>query len=716
MMQQLAIIGLLVGGIGLGSAPAWGSDAGGPTAVHMEGQVSATLSGVTGGNQERYREDRQIRDGWSAGLDWLTLDADRGNWHAASELRALNEVDLSMENRVERDDWGYITQSASVYPHYYDSSSRFYDTAPRYYDLDTTLRTLRGDIAVEAGTQVPDQPKTFIGYRHRVRDGETNSYWGGWVRQTSPNDNILFVQPLQRERDEQSNTLYLGARHEIAGWSLALREEIEKFEGVDTYDEPGYYDNGAFQFTRYYRNNPKHTTWTTTATAGRDALEGKAHLSLNYQYAVTQTKSTTDVDSMTASGGRHYGEHSLNYMVADHAGRSHSQTTGLQVDYVPLEWLRTWVSGRMLVGKSVGTSLRGEEGSEAADRDGNANSVEETWNSKSVNREIGWTETLGVEVSPLPKSRVSFDMTLDQNRAKYDWIADVTGPASRMASQTEGDWAWLSTVWENRNSYTVSGRTWAIPHVTLWGRYRYRIDTIDMDDQVDNASEKTGDPEYETGTLVEYYYPGRIEDSRRGTHEFLISPLVKLGPRWTVNPSFQHRSSHYEVSGDPLAEISAFRSNTVAVAVMAQPIDPLTYSLNVSRQFALTSTRADSFSNSINKNPRTGATDTSYYGAITPDFDASYTTAQSELGYTWHGLTFTSEGGIVDGNGDFDTTLAYGGIGVKGALAKMEGATWETRYRFSDYHEDEQNGINDYTAHAIFFVVRTPFELGTASQ
>lgn len=719
MWPALFVAGTAIMAVGANTAVAQAADGGssGGAQVAVQGQVSSTFTQVTGGDTGRAREDRQTPEPYIGGLDELTIDAAQNAWKFSSDLRARSDVDLQFSNRLERTGWGYLTQEASVYPHYYDASSRFYDTAPRVYDLDTTLRTLRGDVSLEAGSAVEGVPRTFIGYHRRMRDGETNSYWGGWLRQTTPNDNITFVYPLQRERDEQSNTLYFGAQHQLAGWNLALRQDIERFEGVDTYDEPGYYDNGVFQFTRYYRNNPKHTTWTTTAASSRDALDGKVRLNLHYQYAVTQTDSTTDVDSFNSSGTRHIGEHSLNYNVAEHAGRSHSQTTGLQVDYTPVEWVRTWIGGKFLAGKSVGTSMRGEEGSEAtaATVDNNAATVEEWWASKTINREIGFTEEVGVELNVLPKTRLAVDMTLDQNRAKYDWVADVTGPASRMASQAEGDWAWLSTWWENRNSYTVSARTWAVPHLTLWGRYRYRIDTADVDDQVDNASEKTGDPEYETGTSTAYYYPGRIEDTRRGTHEFLIAPTVKLGPRWTLNPRFTHRSSHYEVSGDPIPEISAFRANTVAVGVLAQPLDALSCSVDVSRQFALTSTRADSFSNSIGKNPRTGATDTSYYGALTADFDASYSAVNAQTDYTWHGLTFFSTGGIVDGNGDFDTTLAFGGVGLRGAVGRIEGARWETAYRFYDYHEDENNGINDYTTHAVMFIVRMPFEFAAQS-
>lgn len=711
LLVTLPSLIMVVGG-GIAVAQAAESGPSGGAQVAVQGQVSATLTQVTGGDASRAREDHQTPEPYLGGLDALTIDAAKDAWKLSSELRARSDVDLSFSNRLERTGWGYLTQEASVYPQYYDASNRFYDTAPRVYDLDTTLRTLRGDVSLEAGSEVEGLPRTFIGYQHRARDGETNAYWGGWLRQTAPNDNITFVQPIQRERDEQSNTLYFGAQHQLAGWSVALRQNIERFEGVDAYDEPGYYDDGAFQFTRFYRNNPKHTTWTTLLAGAREALEGRLRINTDYQYAVTQTDSTTDVDSFSSPGTRHISEHSLNYNVAEHAGRSHSQATGLRVDYTPVEWVRVWLGGKFLTGKAVGTSMRGEEGSEAtpATVDNDPATVEEWWASKTINREIGWTEDVGLELSLLPKTRLGFDMTLDQNRAKYDWVADVTGPASRMASQTEGDWAWLSTIWEHRNGYTVSARTWAIPHLALSGRYRYRIDTADVDDQVDNASQKTGDPEYETGTDVANYYPGRIEDTRRSTHEVLIAPTVKLSPRWTINPRFTHRSSHYEVSGEPIPEISAFRANTVAVGVLTQPLDALTCSVDVSRQFALTSTRADSFSNSIGKNPRTGATDTTYYGALTADFDASYTAVNAQTDYTWHGLTLFSIGGIVDGNGDFDTTLAFGGAGIRGPVGRIEGARWETAYRFYDYHEDENNGINDYTVHVAMLVVRMPFE------
>jgi hypothetical protein len=501
---------------------------------------------------------------------------------------------------------------------------------------------------------------------------------------------------------------------------LGIREEIERFEGVDTYKEPGYHNDGTFQFNRDYRNNPRHTTWTTTMTGGRDLLEGKGHLTLDYRYAVTHTDSTTDVDSLNAAGARHVGEHSLNYNVAEHAGRAHSQRTGIRLDYSPSEWMRIWTVAAFLTGKSVGTSMRGEEGAEAATSgagasDQNPATVEEYWTSKAINREMGFTEELGVELSLMPKTRLAFDVTLDQNRAKYDWNADVTGPCTTSGvtgctGGNEGDWAWLSTWQEHRNRYSVSLRSWAIQGLNLWARYRYRTDTTDVTNKLDVANKKPGDPEYEATIDTAFYYPGRIGDNRRGTHEVMLAPSLKVSPRWTLNPKYAFRTSHYEVSGEPDPEVSSFRSNTVAVGVMGQPTDATTVAVEVSRQFALTYTQAKSFTKSLFKNPNTGAADTTYYGGLTPEFDASYTAANSELSYRWRGMRLSTVGGLVDGNGDFDTTLAFAGLGVEGPIRRVEGATWETFYRFYDYHEDENGGINDYTAHGLYVMVRMPFE------
>jgi hypothetical protein len=302
------------------------------------------------------------------------------------------------------------------------------------------------------------------------------------------------------------------------------------------------------------------------------------------------------------------------------------------------------------------------------------------------------------------------EVSWDQNRAKYDWSADVIGSRN---SGNEGDWSWLSTWWENRNAYTVSLRNWTVRRVPIWLRSRYRIDTTDVKDQVDVANGKPSDPEYDATIDTSLYYPGRIEDAKRGTHELMINPSVKLGPQWTINPRYAYRTSHYEVSGDPEAEISSFRSNTVAVGVLAQPREDLTWTLDVSRQFALTWTRAKSFTNSLLTNPATGATNSTWYGGLTPEFDASYTSANSEVAYRMGLLTLSSTGGVVSGTGDFDTTLSFAGVALKGPVAKREGASWETAYRFYDYDEDGNGGINDYSAHAIFFLIRSPFEWGT---
>ena len=693
----VVVIGVLWA-IGLPLA-AWAAETGGAT-VTMQGQVSSLyLTEAAGGDRHRYQEDLQVRDGWTGGLDWLTTNILGQGWQLTSNARARHETDFQVNTRWERDGGLYLTQEGSLYPKYYDSSNRFYNSPPYLYDLDTTLRTLRGDFLVEGGVKASGQPHLFAGYRHQSRDGETNSYWGGWLRNADPDDFIMFVTPLQRERDEKTDTVYVGANHEWGGWSWGARQAYERFRGVDTYEEPGFYNDGQRIFTRSYRNQPRHDTWTTTLNGARQALQGRLRLTMDYHSTAVQTSSTTDVDSMTPAGARHYGEHSLNYLVAEHGGRSHSQGVGGHADYTPADWARVWAGVRFLAGRAVGVSTRGEEGAEAGAVDSDVTTVDEYGVNKSINREVSATEDLGLEITALPKTRIALDASLDQSRVKYDWSADIIGSRN---SGNEGDWQWVSRYLEQRNRYTVSIRNWAIPWCSWWGRYRYRVDDADVDEQVDVANTKPGDPEF-THTTTAYYYPGRIEDTRRSTHETLVATQVRLTPRWSLRPQFEHRNSRYRVSGDAEPEISSYRSNTVSVGLMGQPVDHLTCSVNAARQFALTSTRANSFSNTINSPNAT------WFGGITPDFDASNTSYHGQVGYTARGITSTLTSGAVDGNGDFDTTLVYGGLGFRGPFGKSDAARWEVAYKYYDYHEDENNSINDYTAHAVSLTASKQF-------
>lgn len=681
--------------------------AGDSSKIIVSGQMDSTFSQITSGDPGRYREDWQLRDKYFGGLTEGSFIGTIGDWQVNSEFMALNEVDLKLSNEFRQEDGRYILQEISYYPKYYDASNRFYDTPPRIYDLETTLQTLRGNISFEMGMSQPgSSDKTFAGYRRRSRSGDTNSYWGAWLRNASPDDFIMFVQPIQRHRNEYADTGYFGAQRQIGEWNVGLQQQIERFNGDDKYDEPGYYNDGTFIFTRRYHNQPQHLSWNTTLDAKRYLLDEKMQLTLSQRMAVIHTDSTTDVDSYTPSGVRHYGEHSLNFVVAEHAGRRYAYTTEVKSDYTPNDGFRFWGNGQLLVAKAVGDSTRGEEGAEAAAVDNNDATVDELWAFKSNNREVGVTEEIGAEVTSLPKTRIALQATMDQNRATYHWLADVSGSRN---SGSDGDWLWLSRIWENRNVYSVSIRNWALRRLTLLGRYRYRVDKVDVREKVDVANTKTGDPEY-TETDTNVYYPGRIEDTWRGTHEILFSSIWKVHPRLTLTPRFEHRNTHYEVANEPeIQEISSFRSNTVSAGLMAQPTDAVTCTVDLSRQFALTTTRASAVTNTLL------SPNTSWYGGLTPSFDSSYTAVNSGIEYQWRDLKFFSDGGVVDGNGDFDTTLVFGSLGVEGPLKKFEDTTWKAAYRYSDYHEDENNGINDYTAYTLFFVVRTQFDLGNRS-
>ncbi len=483
---------LLVVAVFLSSETAARADDAGRSQVFLQGgAASAVFSEAGKGDSHRYQEDIQVREGLTGGLDWFSISSTGPStgpkWKWDSRLSVRHDSDFALSNRWEQPDFLYIKQEGTLYPRYYDESSRFYDTPPRLYDLETTLRTLRGDFLVEAGSMVPDRPAFFAGYRHRSRDGETNSYWGGWLRDAHPDDFILFVTPIQRERDEKTDTFYVGAKHRWGVWDVGFRQELEKFEGVDTYDEPGFRNDGQRIFTRYYRNQPRHATWTSTLTAARDALDGRLHFSADFQSIAVRSDSTTDVDSLTPAGARHYGEHSLNFLVAEHGGRNHSQSAGGRADVAPCDWARLWAGVRLGIAKAVGVSTRGEEGAEAVAVDGNVATVDEFWTAKTVNREVGVSEEAGLEITALPKTRIAFDASLDQSRTKYHWIADVSGSRN---SGSEGDWLWLSKIWENRNIYSASIRNWAFPKVGFWARYRYRIDSAAVDDQVDVANNK----------------------------------------------------------------------------------------------------------------------------------------------------------------------------------------------------------------------------------
>lgn len=689
----LAVWGLTAFGWLAGSVSAQAAEGAGMQ-LSWHGRLSTQhASETSGGDEDRYQEDVQTPTGWSGGLDQLTLQAEGGDWQWTSEGRASHQLDYRLDNRWERKDGLYVTQQGSLYPHYYDSSNRFYNSPPRIYELGTSLKTLRGNFFVETGLRNSENDQqVFAGYRHQSRNGETNSYWGAWLRNADPDDFIMFVTPIKRDRDEKSDLLYAGFKHDWGGWSWTARQAMERFRGVDTYEEPGYYNSGQFIFTRYYRNQPRHTTWTTTLGGERAAMDGRLRLNLDCQYAAVQTSSNTDADAIAASGARHYGEHSLNYLVAEHGGRSHRQTLEGRADYTPLDWLRVWGGVRVLLQRAVGVSTRGEEGAEANAVDGDVTTVDESWVAKSINHEVGVAEDLGVEITAFPKTRLALEASLDRSRTTYDWTADVIGSRN---SGSEGDWQWFSRYWEQRDSYTLSLRNWAIPWASAWVRYRYRVDDADVNNKTDVANAKPSDPEY-THTTTAYYYPGRIGSTRREIQSALVATSVKLSPRWSVRPQFEHRSIAYRVSSETEPEISSYRSNTVAVGILGQPVDPLTCSVNVARQFALTSTRANSFTTSLN------SPNTTWFGGLTPDFDASNTTYQGDVDYTWRGVTTSLTSGVVDGNGDFDTTLVYGGIGFRGPIGRGKDAPeWEAAYKYYDYHEDENHGINDYIVHAV---------------
>lgn len=664
------------------------------------------------GDKEKFREHMQRQTPFSGGVDkfWMSEEGKNG-FKFEMDGRALFENDYGLNMDISKKDLGAVKIKADTYRRYYDSTGIYYPYAPYVYELKKELYTDRGDFLIEGTLALPNLPKFTLGYERMSKEGDQNLPWGGWLRQAPPgNAWILWTTPLYRELDYVSNRAYFGVEHTVGGFHIRLRQEWEKFDGSEEHIEPGYYTSGAPVFYRFYNNALDHTTWTTSLDVTKDLIEKKLILDFGYQYQRTINDNNYDADARNLVGAIYDTEHSINFNKNDHNGWFGRHLAQADLTWHATDDLTFFAGVKYKNGDTESDSQRNEEGSGASGSDGNTGTSEEIWFFDTRSREETWTESVKASLACIPKTRLTFGADFEQSTVDYNWNAAIwtaSRPGESLPGQ--GNWLWDANTEYKRDNYWLNVRTHPWSFLTANLKYKYKIVRAEVGEDADVASVKPGDPEYEPTATPAQYYPGRIEGWRRPTHETKLDFDIKLGSRVTLRPVGEYEISRYEMYDqiDHTEETARFTRMGYGAAADFVLCQNALLTLNYMRQDITTDTQADSRTSSWFRDPFTGAFSAGYYGGMIDDFDGSYDTLSSVFTYTWNKLVLRVNAGMTNGKGSWDTHSYWAGCGADYRICRNVSAN--AGYNHFSYDEDRNGGINNYSAHMVFFGVKARF-------
>jgi hypothetical protein len=196
------------------------------------------------GNENKFREHTWLREGFSGGLQDLSIQQ-KVDDHTTATLDARilgGQGDYRVSLGLENPELGFARFGVEQYRKYFDDTGGYYPPfSPPALQLDRDLFLNIGRAWAEVGLSVPNWPRMTLGYEYAYKDGDKSTLQWGDVGPQGAETRKIY--PAFKNVDEQVHIIKFDIAHEIRG--VTIEDNVR----AEFYDLATQRQNSTFNLT-----------------------------------------------------------------------------------------------------------------------------------------------------------------------------------------------------------------------------------------------------------------------------------------------------------------------------------------------------------------------------------------------------------------------------------------------------------------------------------
>jgi hypothetical protein len=625
------------------------------------------------GNTNKFREIEGMKEGFSRGLEYFSLQEQIGpDTKFSAEGHAIfPDDDILIKLALTKTDLGFVRGGFEQWRKYYDDTGGYYRPFPvPAFDLNQDLHLDIGRAWVDFGLTLPHWPQMVVGYEYQFRDGSQSTLqWG--------NVNGKNIYPAAEDINEHTHIVKFDLNHEFYGWRLEDSARVEFYENNTRRDNLGIYTIGPAPDTLVRTSEGlTHVEGVNTVSLERQ-LKDWWLLSGGYFYSKFDGDASFDQTTVNSLGVPVSGTF---WSSDDVVLKRESHILSLGNLFLPMDWLSA--------SAGVQTEWTHQEGAGQVHLDqGDPNLPEfftlypATISSDQDKQKI--SENVSVRMTKIPYTVLFAEARLDQESiGQFQQDQPLPGGAVDPELTFLRDTDFTNDRREYRAGFDTSPWRW----VSLGAHYKRRTSDSDYDN--DKFPADSG-------------YPGFLRARSIDTDE--VQTKLVLRPFCWLKTTLTYQI----ISTDYSTTTEAVPGGTGPEGIQAGKYDAHVYGLNTiltpfqRLYFSGTFTYSDSRTHTAqNGDPSIVPYKGDGYSVLASANYALSTSATLHATYAFSSSDY-SQHNFAEG---LPVGLNYTRHALMAGISKRinSNITTSLRYGFYQYSEPSTGGINNYTAHGVF--------------
>ena len=532
------------------------------------------------GDDEKFREHHWMKDRTTGGIQDISTSHLFAN---GASLRAqghalVDQNDLGSLVALDKEGFGFARFDYSEFRKYYDGTGGTYHyfTTLQSNETDRDLALDIGRVGMETGLTLEGWPELAFEYQRSFKDGAKSRLTWTAVKEGTT---ARSIGPSWQEIDEKVDRFAVKAGHEIAGFSLAAKQEWEFMRSELLREERSLSTTtaAADKKVRRQEQDPEADLMTTTLNAQRNFFNEKLFFSGAYRFAHMENQEFESIIESNAAGvaTNFSNPKQIRDARADNDYNTHTWVSSLTA--TPLTWLTIATKFKAEVIRRQSDSSYPADASPNSTGGSTPNGIiDENVVSATQNKAVRFGEGFSLRYAGFPYTALYTEMELEQARVRLsEDRKDLLGANPN----------------ETFNRYTVTkvgrfhaaagGQSSPRPFLNLTSQVSYRRNNNDYDDQRETDS---------TGTTARSAF---FDGQRVDTVEWSTRAAFKPKPWLRPSLRYQLRNDKFATRVENEAIVkTGMLSHVITADLNWQPAQDLLATLSFSRQMAAVTTPA----------------------------------------------------------------------------------------------------------------------------